>query len=264
MFKQTILFCTLACSMLSYAHNPFIAPLAYTTENQKIPVIASYTEETLVPEYAIKNKNNLQVINPKQDLINIDTTQIESATIANLNLYESGTYHIFTTLNYPLKYAYHQKEWKIWHDMTAEKAGDIAQRDYVIPSDFKKKPNLVDVQRHWLIQSFISKGAVSPVQMIQDYPLHVAFSTHPNQIKVGQTIHLTVHKNKQPILAEVEILAKGVKHESVSPVQTNALGEVPITFDKAGEYVISIHEPFSPQHKPMDQYYHITSIQVVD
>lgn len=264
MLKPIFLLCAISCSMLSYAHEPFIAPLAYTTDNKKIPVIAAYTEETLIPEYAIKNTNKIQVVDPKNNTSSIDTTILESVTIANLNLNETGTYHIFTNLDYPLKYVYHQKQWKLWHDISAEKAGDITQRDYMIPSDFKKSPKLQDIKRHWLIQSFISKGHTTPVQNIPDYPLQVSFSTHPNQIKAGQAIQMTIHKNNQPILAEVEITAKGKSHEQAEHVQSNALGEVSFTFAKAGEYLISINEPFSKQHTPKDQYYVMTTVQVIE
>ncbi len=38
----------------SLAHEPYVAPLAYKTEQTQIPVVAGYAEEALNSEYALK------------------------------------------------------------------------------------------------------------------------------------------------------------------------------------------------------------------
>lgn len=50
----------------SLAHEPYVAPLAYKTEQTQVPVIAGYAEEALNSEYALKDAK-LTVITPKQD-----------------------------------------------------------------------------------------------------------------------------------------------------------------------------------------------------
>lgn len=256
--KNLLLISTLACSTLSFAHEPFIAPYSYITENTQIPVIAAYAEDALIAEYAMKDIKQFDVILPNQQAHKIDTTMVKSATFANLELKDQGTYQIFTTASYPLKYAYHQKQWKIFYDMEANKAD--AKRDYVIPSDFRTSPKFVEIKRHWLIQSFVTKGETTPIQTVNDYPLHVIFSTHPNQIKANQAFDLTVSKNNQPLHAEIEVHAKGDKHENGRKFTTNALGQANLSFPKAGDYVITISEPFDTQKKPTDQYYVISTI----
>ncbi len=48
-----------------FAHEPYVAPLAYKTEQTQVPVIAGYAEEALNSEYALKDAK-LTVITPKK------------------------------------------------------------------------------------------------------------------------------------------------------------------------------------------------------
>ncbi|MFH4309296.1 hypothetical protein WAJ68_06055, partial [Acinetobacter baumannii] len=48
----------------SLAHEPYVAPLAYKTEQTQVPVVAGYAEEALNSEYALKDAK-LTVITPK-------------------------------------------------------------------------------------------------------------------------------------------------------------------------------------------------------
>lgn len=262
--KKSFTLLTLLCSINAFAHEPFIAPLAYITENTQIPVIASYAEDTLIPEYAMKDVKKIQVIDPKQNKHDIETSMIKSATFANIELNEQGTYGISTTASYPLKYVYHQKQWKKFYDMTADKAKPIAERDYLIPSDFKKSPDSVEIKRHWLIQSFITKGKISDIHTIENYPLQVTFQTHPSQLKTTQSLTITAKKDKKPAQVKIEIHAKGTKHENGTEFKTNEAGQTEIKFDKAGEYVITVSEPFDDKQKPTDQYYVITTVNVTE
>lgn len=264
--KKSFALLALMCSTASFAHEPFLTPSAYITENKQIPVLASYTEEMLVPEYAMKDVKHFQVIDPKQEKHELETSMIKSATFANLELKEQGTYTISTVANYPLKYVYHDKKWKKLYDMTADKAKPLAERDYVIPSDFKKAPQTVDVKRTWLIQSFITKGKISDVQMVSDFPLNVDFSQHPNQLKANQTFTLTITRDKQPVQAHIEINAKGTQHDQAIELSTNALGQANVTLPKAGEYVITVNQPFDEKskQKPTDQHYVISTVQVTE
>ncbi|WLF83671.1 DUF4198 domain-containing protein [Moraxella sp. ZY210820] len=265
--KKSVALLALICSTASFAHEPFLTPSAYITENKQIPVLASYTEEMLIPEYAMKDVKSFQMIDPKQNKHELETSMIKSATFANLELKEQGTYTVSTRANYPLKYVYHDKKWKKLYDTPADKAKPLAERDYMIPSDFKKAPQTVDVTRHWLIQSFVTKEKISDVQTVADYPLNVTFTQHPNQLKANQSVTLTVTQDKQPILSQVEVHTKGTSHQkALLESQTNALGQVNITFPKAGEYVITVHQPFdeNSKHKPTDQHYVITTVQVTE
>lgn len=262
--KKSLALLALMCSTTSFAHDPFIAPLAYVTENTQIPVIASYAEDTLIPEYAMKDVKHFQVLDPKQSKHELETSMIKSATLANLELKEQGTYTVSTVASYPLKYVFHDKKWKKLYDISADKAKPLAERDYVIPSDFKKLPKIVDVKRHWLIQSFVTKEKISDVQTVADYPLAVTFAQHPNQLKANQSVTLTVTQNKQPLHSQIEIHAKGTQHDQAIELSTNALGQANVTFPKAGEYVITVNQPFDEKskQKPTDQHYVITTVQV--
>ncbi len=39
----------------TFAHEPYVAPLAYKTEQTQVPVVAGYAEEALNSEYALKD-----------------------------------------------------------------------------------------------------------------------------------------------------------------------------------------------------------------
>lgn len=263
--KKSLALLALMCSTASFAHEPFLAPSAYVTENAQIPVLASYTEEMLVPEYAMKDVKSFQMIDPKQNKHELETSMIKSATLANLELKEQGTYTVSTVASYPLKYVFHDKKWKKLYDISADKAKPLAERDYMIPSDFKKSPKIVDVKRHWLIQSFVTKEKISDVQTVADYPLTLTFSQHPNQLKANETLILTVTKNNQPVQAHIEINKKGYGHEQASELKTTSQGQAGLTL-KAGEYVITVHQPFDEKSKkkPTDQYYLISTVQVTE
>lgn len=93
----------------SLAHEPYVAPLAYKTEQTQVPVVAGYAEEALNSEYALKDAK-LTVITPKQDpkVINAEALH-KSVTVFDVALPEDGTYILQTQASYPLKYVYDQK-----------------------------------------------------------------------------------------------------------------------------------------------------------
>lgn len=98
----------------TFAHEPYVAPLAYKTEQTQVPVVAGYAEEALNSEYALKDAK-LTVITPKQDpkVINAETLH-KSVTVFDVPLPEDGTYILQTQASYPLKYVYDQKEWHLF------------------------------------------------------------------------------------------------------------------------------------------------------
>lgn len=101
-------------STTGFAHEPYVAPVAYKTEQTQVPVIAGYAEEALNSEYALKDAK-LTVITPKNELKTVNSEALnKSATVFDVDLPEEGTYIVQTQANYPLKYVYDQKAWHLF------------------------------------------------------------------------------------------------------------------------------------------------------
>lgn len=245
-----------------FAHQPYVAPLSYTTENSQIPVISGYAENALSSEFALK-KSQFTIISPSQKSILIEPdSNFKSATVFDLPLPETGTYQISSTLSFPLKYAQHNKQWKILHEVSAEKAGPIEKRDYLIPSDFKKL-KIEEITREWSIQSYVSKNASSALSKQISAPLNVRFSSHPNEIIAATTTQILVSKNKKALKnAQISIIAKGTDKDQAITVTTNADGVAEVKFPTAGEYLVEVTEQYDPKKQPVNQYYTLISLEV--
>lgn len=247
------------------AHAPFITPQAFVTDNAQIPVLTSYAEQTLHPEYAVKTLKNIQIAQPNKEQIEAEVTQLKSTSISDLVLKDKGTYTIATTIDYPLTYAQLNKEWRIFNAKMTENTKPLAERTFYIASDFKKAPELVEVKRYWTVESYVSKSEFTPIQVIQNQVLNTTLSVHPNQIKAGQAVIFHTTKSGKPLAkAQVEVAQKGAMHGDELEYTTSDLGQVSITFPKAGEYTVTIQEAFNSKQRPTDQYYHIITLQVLD
>lgn len=251
-------------STLNYAHEPYVAPLSYITSNTQTPVISAYAEQALQPEYALKQPV-FNIIQPDQSKISIASeSTLKSANLIDLPLPQKGTYLISSQVSFPLKYAQHNKEWKSFFDMPADKAKPIKERDYVIPSDFKKAPTPIEITREWSIQSYISKEETSPIQSAIDSPIQVEFKTHPNNITAQQPIQIKITKYGQSLKApELVIRAQGQEEDEATHLTVDASGFATLNFPHAGQYLVEVSEKSDKTAKPTNQYYTIISLGVL-
>ncbi|WP_446090088.1 DUF4198 domain-containing protein [Acinetobacter sp. 1124_18A] len=263
MNKFLVLSLALASSY-SFAHEPYVAPVAYKTEQTQVPVIAGYAEEALNSEYALKDAK-LTVITPKNELKTVNSEAVhKSVTVFDVDLPEEGTYIVQTQASYPLKYVYDQKAWHLFFDMPADKAPPKAEREYLILADLKTKTIKTEqVTREWILQSYLSKGKVSDIQL-PNTPIKVSFSVHPNQIKAAQPVKLAItEKGKLLAYAEVNLREKGATDKQVQPFKADNNGQVELKFTKAGEYLVEVTTPLNLKLKPKNQSYTIVSLNVV-
>ena len=251
-------------STLNYAHEPYVAPLSYITSNTQIPVISAYAEQALQPEYALKQPT-FHIIQPDQSKTSIASESTsKSANLIDLPLPQKGTYLISSQVSFPLKYVQHNKEWKSFFDMPADKAKPIKERDYVIPSDFKKAPTPIEITREWSIQSYISKEETSPIQSVIDSPIQVEFETHPNNITAQQPIQIKIKKYGQSLKApELIIRAQGQEEDEATHLAVDTSGFATLNFPHAGQYLIEVSEKSDKTVKPTNQYYTIISLGVL-
>ncbi|WP_214286964.1 DUF4198 domain-containing protein [Acinetobacter pittii] len=251
-------------STTGFAHEPYVAPVAYKTEQTQVPVIAGYAEEALNSEYALKDAK-LTVITPKNELKTVNSEALhKSATVFDVDLPEEGTYIVQTQASYPLKYVYDQKAWHLFFDMPADKAPPKAEREYLIPTDLKTKTIKTEqVTREWILQSYLSKGKVSDIQL-PNTPIKVSFSVHPNQIKAAQPVKLIITEKGQPLAyAEVNLREKGATNKQAQQFKAGGNGQVELKFPKAGEYLVEVTAPLNLKLKPKDQNYTIISLNVL-
>ncbi|KAF5308545.1 hypothetical protein FQR65_LT18092 [Abscondita terminalis] len=246
--KKYLALALLFCSY-SHAHEPYVAPLSYLTANTQIPVIAGYAEEALNAEHALK-QTTLTVIQPDQSQLQVQpASTLKSATVFDLALPQSGTY---------------QLEWKMLFDVAADKAGNISERDYVVPSDFKKAPVPVSIQREWSIQSYISKDKSSAFQNKTDAVIQVEFKTHPNDITAQQPVQIMIKKSGQALKnAELLVRAQGQTDKQALKVPVATDGSATLTFPYSGQYLVEVSEPFNSTAKPVNQNYTIISLGVL-
>ena len=260
---RNMLFCALALSTATQAHEPYVAPLAYLTENTQVPVLSAYAEQAFHPEYALKD-TSFTVFQPNQTQSTVQPVKnLDSAATFDLKLPEKGTYTIFAKTSYPIDYVQHNRQWKIFADVAADKVPALSERDYVIPSDFKGKvPSKVSTVREWSIQSYVSKDSTSPVA-ITPAPIQVSFKTHPNQINVQQPVQLQITQAGKALAhAELMVRAQGELEQQAKSTPVDAQGNATLTFEQAGQYLIEVSEKVDAKAKPKNQYYTIISLQV--
>ena len=261
--KKLLISSLLLVSSYSAAHEPYVAPIAYTTEQTQVAIISGYAEEALNSEYALKDANfELTAPNKTKTTIQADS-KLGSATVFDLKLQEAGTYLIQTKASYPLKYVQDQKEGKMFFDMSADKAPAKAERDFVIPADLKtKKITPVEITREWTLLTYVSKAKHTPVQA-STAPIQVEFLTHPNELKANQAVKIKVSKaNKALANADVVIRAKGATDKQGITLKTAADGSAELLFPKTAEYLIEVSETVDVTQKPSNQFYSIISVSV--
>lgn len=260
--KNTLLWTLLICSA-AQAHEPYVAPLAYLTENTQVPVVSAYAEQAFHPEYALKD-TAFTVFQPNHTQSTIQPAkQLDSVASFDLKLPEKGTYTLFAKTSYPIEYVQHNGQWKIFADVAADKVPALSERDYVIPSDFKGKvPNKVSTVREWSIQSYLTKENPSAVAATPA-PIQVSFKTHPNQINAQQPVQLQITQAGKALShAELLIRAQGDLESQAKATPVDAQGNATLTFAHAGQYLLEVSEKVDSKAKPKNQYYTIISLNV--
>lgn len=264
MNKYILAIVPLSLSILTYAHEPYVAPLSYITSNTQIPVISAYAEQAFQAEHAIENIN-FNVIQPDQTqhTVNVEN-QLKSASVFDLKLPQSGTYIISTKTSFPLKYVQHNKEWKMIFDVPADEAGNLNDREYVVPSDFEETPAPIEITREWTLQSFVSKEQTSKIKTQFSAPIQVKFAQHPNQIKTQQPVQIFITKFGKALQnAELLVRLEGQTDTQAQHIPVNTDGMATLNFPYSGQYLVEVSEKINPTLKPTNQYYTIISLGIL-
>lgn len=263
MKKIVLLFSIL--STYSYAHDPYVAPLAYVTSNTQIPVLSGYAEHAFNSEYALKDVS-FDIVDPLQQSSNLKVdSALKAATVFDLKLPLDGTYQISTKTSYPIKYALHEGLWKPLYELSAKDAGELSKREYLIYEDFPKNmPSQVhEIQREWMLESYVSKNKTTAVSKNSIAPIKVNFSVHPNEIKINQSVFLDISKSGKVLKdAQVKVLAQGHTEEQAIELKHDSKQGYELKLPNVGQYRIEVTEKIDANQKPQNQYYSIVTVSV--
>ena len=178
---SVLLFCS-----VSYAHYPYVAPLAYQTFNNQTAVIAGFYDNPFVSEIQIKSFQFTQV-NPTGEQIELaNEAWIPAKILSNYSLknIQDGTYKI-RGVRYGNKAQFAQvdHEWKTV--LKAENGIKRAISEHIVYADQLSSQQLEKtVQTVDIIETFISRRLVSnEVLKSLDQGFEIEFLTHPNDVR---------------------------------------------------------------------------------
>lgn len=259
--KKTLLMASLAlCSTWSLAHSPVIVPMDYTPESNHVAVYGSLVEHALVPDLALDD-GEIHVISPSYKTSKVNAQKLNTVNFAEVEVNETGTYSLFALMKSERQYVFHDGVWKRFMDYSPAQAEK--DRTYLIPSDFKQVPELVPSTSYRSLRTYISKGTPSLIAQFNDQPIHVAFSTHPNELKAQQEVTLNIKNKQQPFsTAQVNITPYGKPTAQGQTFKADEQGNAIVTFPSAGQYMIKIREPFDNSKRPTDEQIVIISVEV--
>lgn len=273
-FKSTSLCVSLLLGHAAWAHYPFVAPLAYQTFNNHAAIISGFYDNPFASEVAIKNFDfHYHKPSGEKVAINEDLwSKTQTLSSYSLETKEDGTYRIRgEKQGNHSTYALVGKQWK--PVIAASKKSVNVQNDKVVHiSDLNKNSAQKTVQNIELIETFISRRNIS--NQVIDH-IHsgfdVQFLTHPNQMKVNQTLSLVFLDDKKGIVdLKVEILAPtsdfGREENVYSALKTDAQGNLKFTMSEKGQYLLKVdyQQPFSNRADDLKRYKYTLAFNVID
>ena len=249
----------LALSVLSYnamAHSPFTAPSNYLVNGDNTSILAGFAEHPFDSEVAI-NGFDFKVINPKGEQQSLSLSNTQSLSTANVNSSVDGTYQIIGKRTANIQYAKDGKRWLRVLDAKGTKVPPLEARQFILPTEITAKHQKFEVQRVDEVLSYFSKYQTSEIQLEQSKAgLNIGYSVHPNLIKVGQPLTMTVSLNQNAISGyQVQ-----VEHQQTDLTQkpetikltTDAHGKVVLAFKAAGQYIVTVTSPEQKENSKPD------------
>lgn len=249
--KKTLLAYAFAVmSMSALAHSPFTAPSNYAVDGANTSILAGFAEHPFDSEVAIRGFE-FQVINPKAEVKKLELVSSASLSIANVDSSVDGTYQIIGKRSAAIQYARVGKRWLRVLDAKGTNVPPLNVRSFILPSELNAKHEKFEVQRVDELLSYFSKYKTSDIQPnVSVSGLTLEYSVHPNSMKVGQPLNLTVKLNQKAAASyQVQMEQQQTNiAEKTQPLKlkTDAQGQVTLPFNAAGQYVVTIS---SPEHQ---------------
>lgn len=262
-----------AVAQLTYAHYPYVAPLAYQTFNNHSAIISGFYDNPFASEIHIK-KFKFHYHTPTGEKLGIQPEQwVETQSLSAMTLENKvdGTYRIRgEKQGSQSRFAYVDKQWKTL--LQGQANPEQKSPNVVYSADLKKNTHVKTVQTVELIESFVSRRETS--RKVIDH-LHdgfdIQFITHPNAIRVNQPVQFKVLDDQKGVAnLQVEIIKQTTDFSRESKVfkivKTNTAGELNFDLMEKGQYLLKVdyQQPFSLKSNDLKRFKYTLSFNVID
>lgn len=246
--KMSLLTVSLAfVSIASLAHSPFIAPQSYVVDGGTTTVLGGYAEAAFASEFAISGFS-ITVTTPQGVVQQLEPQASKYLTIADVETQDEGSYKVVATKDSTIEYAQIKGQWYRIMQAHTDKLPPLTERSFAQPSEVAANAKKISTTNHTQLVSYFSKGQVSDgVLKTTGQGFEVAFSTHPNQLKAGQVLQLSLTANGQPLpnyevkaLKQIQTVAD--KEVEIN-VKSNAHGQIELILPTAGQYLLEVKSP---------------------
>ena len=178
------------------AHAPYVAPYQFFVEGGNTPIVAGFAEGAFDSEVAIRGFE-FSSVNPKGESKELPLTNIHSISMANLPVAEEGTYQILGQRDEKIKYANLDGRWLRVLDPKGTALASLKERQFIAESELKTETPQISVTRFDELTTYLTKKKTSDLTPLKSH-VKVNYSTHPNQLRKGQTVGLNVTLHNQP------------------------------------------------------------------
>jgi hypothetical protein len=258
----------------SFAHYPYIAPLNYQTFNNHSAVVSGFYDNPFVSEIAIKNFK-FHYHTPAGEKIEIaDDAWAKTQTLSGFSLEnkQDGTYRIRgLKQGSASRFALVDGQWKALihakRDETKPLKASVAYQ-----SDLKKNTKVKTVETQEIIETFVSRRSVSDVSVKHVHEgFDVRFISHPNALKVNQSIQLQIVDATQGAKdVDVSVLAQSYGFERADRVyqtlKSDDKGNLNFVIKDKGQYLLTIdyQQPFTAKGDQLKRYKYTLAFNVTD
>jgi uncharacterized GH25 family protein len=258
---QRRLFALLACfsCVTAHAHFPYLAPASFEPVRNWVSLEAAFAEKFFLPEAKFDLATFVVTTPDGSERAPTELQTTRSRTLIDDELKSDGTY----------RYSTGQRFGAVFHSYELNgKTENSRDANFVLPEGAVLKAHFQSVTQ---ADTFVSKGKLNTTALkARSTGLEIEFTSHPNDLYVGQPIKARLLSDGRSLPAStVQLHRTGIDHQAVAPlsVKTNATGEFEVTPSQAGVYVlVAKHRANSPAgaKAPIYSYTSTTVLEVVE
>lgn len=252
--KTTFMALTLsALSINAFAHAPFIAPSNYVVSGDNTSILAGFAEHPFDSEVAIRGFD-FKVTTPKGETKTLTLSNTSSLSSANVESTVDGTYQIVGQRTAPIQYVKVGERWLRVLDAKGASVPPLEARSFILPAEITEQHEKFDVKRVDHLISYFTKHKQTAIQpLTAQNGLTLNYSVHPNLIKVGDVLKLTVQLNQKAVAGyQVQVERQKTSllaQDTPLKLTTNAQGQVEIPFKLTGQYIVTVSSPEQQENK---------------
>ena len=231
------------------AHSPFIAPQAFIVDGKAITAIGGFAESPYSSEFPLKGFV-LTLTGPGGSAEPVETTNLKTATVADLEVKEPGTYRLQASRENRLDFAQADGRWLRILDIKRSDLPPLSERPYILKSEVTSAMEQTSSLRQEQLVSYFTRDKLSDgVLAPGSKGLDVRFATHPNALKSTQPVKLgvTLDGKAQSGYGIAAIKRQTVAGEEARKItgSTDAQGQAELVL-APGQYLIEVTSPEPP------------------